>query len=108
MAENSKKCPKCGRNMVEVESDPIFKKTEYICPFCKMMEIAQAKKHEQKYLATDKLIVEEIKRLFNSKISLKDNHELFNKKSKIKFTFDKYSKIIHKEANKLREKIRKK
>lgn len=108
MAENSKKCPKCGRNMVEVESDPIFKKTEYICPFCRMLEIAETKRHEQRYLEADKLILEEIKRLFDPRISLKDNHELFNKKSKIKLTLEKYIKIIHNEANKLREKIRKK
>jgi len=107
MSDNLPICPKCGRKMIEVESDPIFKKKEYICTFCKMMDLADLKKREYLYKLTDKIILEEIQKYYDPKYNLKENYNIFKKLSKIKLTFEKYEKIVKNEAQKLKEKISK-
>ncbi|MHA1312077.1 MAG: hypothetical protein ACTSQO_14265 [Candidatus Helarchaeota archaeon] len=103
-----KKCPKCGHDMIEIVSDPIFKQVEYICPFCKILETEKSRQQARKYLSADQIILEEIKRIYTSRLDLEKNWEMFNKYSNFKITFEKYQKIINNEVEKLKEKVRKK
>ncbi|MBD3226842.1 MAG: hypothetical protein GF329_01535 [Candidatus Lokiarchaeota archaeon] len=108
MTDKTPKCPKCGHKMLEITSDPIFRKIEYFCPVCKMKKISEDQKHKIIYSSKEKMIMEEIQKHFDPKVSLKTNHQIFNRKSKIKLSYSKYEKNINEQVKKLEEKIRKK
>ena len=102
------KCKRCDNEMEEVITDPIFRKIKFYCPFCKMMDDAEAKKYEKIYKNADKIILEEIQRIFDPKLKLMDNHKLFNQYSKITLSYNKYIKIVRREAQRIKENIKKK
>ncbi|MHA1270436.1 MAG: hypothetical protein ACTSPY_11655 [Candidatus Helarchaeota archaeon] len=104
----TRKCPKCGHTMIEIITDPIFRQVEYICQFCKVLETEKSRQQSKKYKSVDQVILEEIKRIYAPKMDLQQNWEMFNKYSNMKITFEKYSKIINNEVQKMKEKLKKK
>jgi len=93
--------------MEKMITDPIFRKEAYVCHFCKMMELQESRKRDLIYQSTDKLILEEIKRLYNPRKNLLENWEVFNLSSKLKLSVEKYSKIVRSEVDNIKEQIKK-
>ncbi|MHA1229124.1 MAG: hypothetical protein ACTSRP_02630 [Candidatus Helarchaeota archaeon] len=104
----AKICPKCGNEMVKVITDPIFHHTEYVCPYCKVLEVDDGKKLRNKYLSADQIILDEIRRIYTPRLGLQKNWEMFNKYSNIKITYEKFCRLVDENIQKINVKIKKK